>query len=152
MKESEIDEALTLNIMNRLAIFERFSPEEKLALVQFYRHYVVYSVGELVIKEGGHNDSFFIVLSGVAAVTTGGNLKPIATIKPGDVVGEMSFLTKRPRNATITAKEELIVIKVDELMLGKLEAETREKFKDVFIEKLVERLVNMNDMSALYFV
>lgn len=146
MKDSRIDKDFTLDIMNRLTFFKRFSEQEKTNLVQFHQHYAVYSTGEPVIEEGTHGDSFFIVLSGNATVTKGKSSKSIEKIQPGDIVGEISFLTKDPRTATVTAEEDLIVIKVDETMLKQLDPVTREKFKDNFIEKLVERLKHMNDM------
>jgi serine/threonine-protein kinase len=145
MKDSRIDKDFTLDIINRLTFFKRFSQEEKKKLVQFHRYYAVYSNGELVIEEGAHGDSFFIVLSGNANVTKGKSLKSIAKIQPGDIIGEISFLTKGPRTATVTAEEDLIVIRVDETMLEQLGPVTREKFKDNFIEMLIERLKQMNE-------
>jgi len=147
MKDSKIGVDFTLKLMSRLNFFDRFSPSERADLVKFHQHYVVYSAGETVIEEGTHEDSFFIVLSGSAVVTTGTRTNTIAKVAPGDIVGEIAFLTKRPRSATVIAEKEFIVIKVDETMLKHLEAKTREKFKDIFIEKLIDRLYVMNDLS-----
>lgn len=147
MREKKIGKDFALSIVNRLDFFKRFTPQERISIVQFHQHYTIYSEGETVIEEGTHGDSFFIVLSGGAAVTTKNSSKSIAKIEPGEIVGEISFLTKKPRSATIIAKTEFIVIKVDETMLEQLKPRTREKFKDMFIEKLVARLNHMNHIN-----
>ena len=146
MKAKRIDRNFALNIMNRLTFFESFSPTEKKSLAQFHRHFAIYASGEIVIEEGAHDDSLFILLSGTAIVTKRRSAKPIATIQPGDFFGEIAFLTKGPRTATITAEGELIVIRVDDLMLEQLAPVTREKFKDNIIRCLIERLRYMEDM------
>ncbi|PCI43824.1 MAG: hypothetical protein COB51_11055 [Moraxellaceae bacterium] len=146
MREKKIGKDFALSIVNRLDFFKRFTPQERISLVQFHQHYTIYSAGEILIEEGTHDDCFFIVLSGGATVTTKNSSKSIAMIEPGEIVGEISFLTKSPRSATITAETEFIVIKVDETMLEQLKPRTREKFKDMFIEKLIERLNHMNHM------
>lgn len=147
METSTIDKSFVISIMNRLAFFKNFTAEEKENLAHFYQHIVSFQPGEIIIRDGDRDDtSFFILLSGEAVVTKGKQCRPIARLAPGDFFGEISFLTKTPRTATISAEMELIVIKVDEIMIRELGPPVREKIKDNIITKLVERLRRMNEL------
>ncbi|MFZ5564125.1 MAG: cyclic nucleotide-binding domain-containing protein [Thermodesulfobacteriota bacterium] len=147
MQNNTIDKSFVISIMNRLDFFKNFSAEEKESLVHFYQHIVSFQAGEVIIHDGDRDDTtFFILLSGEAVVTKGRQCRPIARLSPGDFFGEISFLTKTPRTATVTAEMELIVIKVDETMIRELGPPVREKIKDNIIAKLVERLRRMNEL------
>ena len=53
-----------------------------------------------MIKEGDTGREFFVLIDGTADVERGG--RQVATIGPGDFVGEIALISKTPRNATIT--------------------------------------------------
>jgi CRP-like cAMP-binding protein len=56
--------------------------------------------GKVLIKEGDSGREFFVLIEGTAEVERGG--KKVASIGPGDFFGEISLISKTPRNATIT--------------------------------------------------
>ena len=56
--------------------------------------------GKVLIKEGDTGREFFVLIDGTAEVERGG--KKVASIGPGDFFGEISLISKTPRNATIT--------------------------------------------------
>ena len=62
--------------------------------------------GETVIKEGSGGAAFFVIESGEATVTIGG--EPRATLGPGDYFGEIALLDEGARIATIVAATELV--------------------------------------------
>jgi CRP-like cAMP-binding protein len=57
--------------------------------------------GEVLTREGEHGCEFFIVLEGEVEVRQADRV--IATRRPGDYVGEIALLDKRPRTATVVA-------------------------------------------------
>jgi NTE family protein len=58
-----------------------------------------------ICREGEPGTSLFVIQSGVAQVLVGGpeGPRPMARLRRGDVVGEMSLLTGEPRSATVIA-------------------------------------------------
>src|SRR4051812_25935427 len=69
--------------------------------------------GGVLIKEDDPGTSMFVVESGDLDVTVAGEKEPVARVHAGDVVGEASLFTGRPRNATVTAVEPVEVIEID---------------------------------------
>lgn len=59
--------------------------------------------GKVLMRQGESGDEMFVIATGRVGVDRGG--KRIAERGPGDAIGEMSLLSKGPRNATITALE-----------------------------------------------
>jgi CRP/FNR family cyclic AMP-dependent transcriptional regulator len=57
--------------------------------------------GQVLTREGEHGSEFFIVLEGEVEVRQGDRV--IATRRPGDYVGEIALLDKRPRTASVVA-------------------------------------------------
>ncbi len=57
--------------------------------------------GQILTTEGQRGYEFFIVLEGEVEVRQGDRV--IATRRPGDYVGEIALLDKRPRTATVVA-------------------------------------------------
>jgi CRP-like cAMP-binding protein len=79
------------------------------------------AAGELLTHEETVGRQAFIILSGQAAVTIGG--RHIATVGPGDIIGEIALLDRRPRTATVTALEPMQAFVVDPRSFNSLLAE-----------------------------
>ena len=72
--------------------------------------------GQTVINEGDRSRSVFLVLRGSVAVVVeiGGRDMAIAKLGPGDIFGEMAFITGNPRTATVVSESsDLIVLELD---------------------------------------
>jgi pyruvate,water dikinase len=65
-----------------------------------------FSKGEIVIKEGSGGAAFYVIESGEATVTIGGESR--ATLRPGDYFGEVALIDEGTRIATVTAAEDLV--------------------------------------------
>jgi hypothetical protein len=63
---------------------------------------VEFRAGGVLIREGDAGDSFYAIGSGAVDVTTGGRF--VATVGPGDYVGEIALLRDVRRTATVTAR------------------------------------------------
>lgn len=150
MQEKEIiDQGMVLNIINKLPVFDRFTAEEKIVLVKHRHHFAVYKKDEELIREADTDSSFFVLIAGSVRVSKKNVSIDMATLKPGDTFGEISFLTPVPRTASVIAREDdVLVMKMDKELLEQLAINIREKIKDKIIEKLIERLEHMNSTIA----
>ena len=57
--------------------------------------------GVALVSEGEQSDRFYVLGSGKAAVSQGG--QPIRTLEPGSYFGEIGLLRSTPRSATVTS-------------------------------------------------
>lgn len=64
--------------------------------------------GRTLTRQGSAGMELFVILDGQAAVSHDGNL--IATVGPGDFVGEMAVLSNEPRNASVVAETDMTVL------------------------------------------
>ncbi len=69
--------------------------------------------GDVLVQEGKPATSIFLVLEGVLSVVAqaAGN-REVARLRPGEIVGEMSFVDSRPPSATVQAVEESSVLAI----------------------------------------
>lgn len=91
--------------------------------------------GDVVIKQGGDGDYYYIIKSGNAKVTraskTGSELT-LATLKDGDAFGEEALLSEAKRNATVTMTSDGTLMRLS---------------KDDFTTLLKEPLLSWLDLS-----
>jgi CRP-like cAMP-binding protein len=72
--------------------------------------------GDVLFREGSEGNSVFFVLEGTLDVTGRNDLGVevlLRRAKPGESIGETSFLTSLPRGATVTARERADLLELD---------------------------------------
>ena len=74
--------------------------DDDLALVDRMAEKVDVPAGHVLMTEGAVGHEFYVLLTGTADVMRGG--KTVASLGPGDSVGELALLDPQPRNATVT--------------------------------------------------
>lgn len=81
-------------------------------------HRLAVSGGTVLIHEGRPIDNIFVVLEGVLTVTTlESHGTPIAKLRSGEIIGEISFADARPPSATVTAEQDAVVLAVPRAIL-----------------------------------
>jgi CRP/FNR family transcriptional regulator, cyclic AMP receptor protein len=89
-----------INILAEVPLFAGLSKRELGEIARLVTE-VHYQPGEHLTREGESGREAMVVLDGNGTVRRGG--RKIAAVSPGDVVGEMSLVSHRPRNATVRA-------------------------------------------------
>ncbi len=75
--------------------------------------------GERIVEQGKKSNALYIVLTGRARVMSADNRGReviLATMQPGDYIGEMSLIDNEPHSASVRAE-----VQTDVLMLGRAE-------------------------------
>jgi hypothetical protein len=67
--------------------------------------------GRTFIREGDPGDRFYAIVDGEVLVTAGG--KEITRLGPGDYVGEIALLRDVPRQASVTAVSDTLMLALD---------------------------------------
>ncbi len=102
-----------------------------------------YMRGDAIIAEGDLDDSFFIIVRGRAKVSKSG--RALTSLLPGDCFGEMGYLARTKRTATVRAKEECAIMKINSSVISQVSLNCQVRFLKVFLRTLIERLTVTNE-------
>jgi CRP-like cAMP-binding protein len=104
--------------------------------------------GTVIIREGDHGDSFYMLISGEVSVTLSG--AQLNTIRPGGCFGEILYFTDRieRRTTTIAAQGEVTVIEIKAAALRASTDACQVGFNQAFMRVLIERLMQANQRLA----
>ncbi|MHB8513294.1 MAG: cyclic nucleotide-binding domain-containing protein [Actinomycetota bacterium] len=87
--------------LRELAPFSACGPEELRAVAGIFDE-TRFDAGQIIVREGTVGQEFFVIERGLASVTSSG--RPLATLGPGEFIGELAALRPGPRSATVIAK------------------------------------------------
>ena len=105
-----------------------------------------FNAGEEIIVEGEIDDSFYVITAGDVDVYKDNAL--IGELRCGDCFGEMSYLSKEKRTATIKAKTNVSLMKFNSTLIEQASVECQLHFSKVFMSTLVRRLSTTTAMYA----
>lgn len=87
-------------------------PGETLARLAERMQRAEHPAGTVLVREGDRDDRFYVLLSGVAAVSQS-DLGARRVLRPGEVFGEVAATMGIPRTATVTAVTPCVVASCD---------------------------------------
>ncbi|MBI2897784.1 MAG: cyclic nucleotide-binding domain-containing protein [Deltaproteobacteria bacterium] len=84
-----------------------------------------FAAGAVILREGEPGDDFYLIADGTVRVETRrgegtDDSVELATLGRGAFFGEVAVLTGRPRTATVTAAEELLVVVFSRALVERL--------------------------------
>jgi ATP-binding cassette, subfamily B, bacterial len=88
-------------------------PGERLAKLAAKMHREAVPAGAAPIVQDDAGDRFYVVLSGIFAVSKAGGLGPRAVLRPGAYFGEVALAMHIPRTATVRALTPAVVASCD---------------------------------------
>ena len=119
------------NRLTAIPLFSHLSPEEARRLAAFATETSA-AEGQILMKQGDYSTELIAIEEGTADVIKDG--EKIASLKQGDLIGEMGLLSREPRNADVIATSPMRVIKLTHWEIRRMSDETLERIKEI-VEK-----------------
>ncbi|MCF8063138.1 MAG: protein kinase [Deltaproteobacteria bacterium] len=136
-KTAKIKAEDVVDYVHSVSFFEGFERGQVKRILQA-GSIIKFPGGRVMVAEGDIDDSFFIILSGRAAVRKNG--RTIAVIGRGECFGEMSYLSGEARAATVAADTDCILMKISATLLDKSPESIQLIFLKNFAMTLLRRL------------
>lgn len=136
------------DLLRKIPMFSKLDAS-KLKLLAFTSEMVNYQDGDVLFKLGDSADSAYIIMEGTVDImveTDSGSIVA-STLKQDQLFGEMALLNNLPRNATLKANGELLVMKISADMFLKLLSENSEMALDV-MRQLSAKLAKSHEMVS----
>src|SRR5436309_2153455 len=118
--------------LTSIPIFSELSSEEAKRLAAFATETSA-AEGQMLMKEGDYSVDLIAIEEGTADVIQGG--KKIASLQPGDLIGEMGLLERRPRNADVIATSPMRVVKLTHWEIRRMSEDTVDRIKQIVNER-----------------
>ncbi len=142
--QEDVEVQEKFNSIESLDFFSEF-PESEIWEIIRACIWQEFESGSEIIAEGDIDDSFYIIISGEVVVFKDG--ARIGHLLTGDCFGEMSYLSKAKRTATIIAKNHVNLMKINATLIEQASIECQLHFSRVFMQTLVKRL---SETTAMY--
>ncbi len=101
----EPETGVPVEVVEEVPLFASLRPEDAELVAGLFKDRR-FAAGETVTREGSGGAAFFLIRSGEATVSVGG--QPRAGLKAGDHFGEIALIDGGERAATVTAETELV--------------------------------------------
>ena len=101
-------------------------------------------VDTAVVVEGEVDESFFIIVDGDVTVSKLG--QQVDQLHTGDCFGEMGYLNRIKRTATVRANGPVALIKINATLIEQVSADCQLRFYRVFMKVLIDRLSRTTEM------
>lgn len=135
--DAELPGREKFKLVRDLAFFQDF-PESEVWEVINASAWREFEPGSEIILEGDSDSSFYVIVSGDVNVHKGRINVDVLT--RGDCFGEMGFIAKHARTATIVAKSAVCVMQVRPSLMERASVNCQLRFHKAFLRTMIERL------------
>ena|SRR5437763_62504 len=120
------------NRLKAIPLFSQLSDAEAHRLSAFATETSL-AEGQTMMKQGDYSTELIAIEEGTAEVLRDG--QRIASLGPGDLIGEMGLLSREPRNADVLATSPMRVIKLTHWEIRRMSEETIERIQQIIRER-----------------
>jgi len=135
--EEDISEKEKFNAIKQLDFFQGF-PEAELWEILRASTWQDYADTDDIIVEGELDDCFYIITEGKVSVRK--NNRTIRELAKGDCFGEMGYLARTRRTATIKSEGKTSLLKINSTVISQVSLNCQVRFLKVFLRTLIHRL------------
>jgi len=141
---NELRDTTRFKLLKKLIFFESFSDAELWELINFSK-WLNYPSNSCLIKEGSEDTThFFILMTGSAKVTKKGTL--LGVIKEGEPIGEMSYITRTTRTASVYTLTASIILRFKVTELQRASKNLQIVFSNKLLEIVTIRLQKTSEL------
>jgi CRP-like cAMP-binding protein len=120
------------NRLKQIPIFSHLSDDEAKRLAAFATETSV-AEGQILMKQGDYSTELIGIEEGTADVIRDG--KKIASLKDGDLFGEMGLIDREPRNADVIATSPMRVMKLTHWEIRRMSKDTLDRINEIIAER-----------------
>ncbi|MBV8953234.1 MAG: cyclic nucleotide-binding domain-containing protein [Solirubrobacterales bacterium] len=120
------------NRLKAIPLFSQLSDAEAHRLSAFATETSL-AEGQIMMKQGDYSTELIAIEEGTADVLRDG--QRIASLGPGDLIGEMGLLSREPRNADVVATSPMRVIKLTHWEIRRMSEDTIERIQRIIRER-----------------
>jgi CRP/FNR family transcriptional regulator, cyclic AMP receptor protein len=120
------------NRLTAIPLFSDLSAEEARRLAAFATETSA-AEGQILMKQGDYSTELIAIEEGTADVVKDGT--KVASLKEGDVIGEMGLIEREPRNADVIATSPMRLMKLTHWEIRRMSTETVDRIHQVIEER-----------------
>jgi CRP/FNR family transcriptional regulator, cyclic AMP receptor protein len=120
------------NRLKAIPLFSQLSDDEAHRLAAFATETSV-AEGQMLMKQGDYSTELIAIEEGTADVLRDG--EKLASLKEGDLIGEMGLLSREPRNADVIATSPMRVIKLTHWEIRRMSQDTIDRIEQIIKER-----------------
>ncbi len=133
------------NLIKKLAFFHGFPDAEIWEILQA-SSWQEHPPAQDIITEGELDDCFYIIVKGNVCVEK--NEKTIRSLQAGDCFGEMGYLARTTRTATIVSADNIALLKISSTVISQVSLNCQVRFLKVFLRTLIHRLSTTTEIAS----
>jgi len=135
--------------LSRVKILQSLPAEEVIKLIPYMKK-AAFKKGETIFEEDDIGDRLYFIVSGRVNVIRGaaGESKPIATLGPGDIFGEIALFVSRTRKATVIAETPVRVWQIPKSDFDHL-LNNSPALQEAFHQIVKERIQDLSQKEAV---
>lgn len=134
-----------LQMLKGVSLFASMRPKD-LEAVERLADTVDIEAGRTLMRQGDHGNEMYVIASGEVSVERNG--VHVATLGPGQAVGEMSLLSEGPRLATATTTEPTTAFVIGHREFHTLLADSAE-LRQCILDNLARRIRMLDESGTL---
>jgi CRP/FNR family transcriptional regulator, cyclic AMP receptor protein len=131
--------------LKAIPIFSHLADDEAKRLAAFATETSV-AEGQILMKQGDWSVELIAIEEGTADVIQDGN--KIASLKQGDLIGEMGLFERRQRNADVIATSPMRVLKLTHWEIRRMSEDTVDRIKQVIEERRQKGVADPADVGS----